>query len=87
MGVEPRDDDGSVGHERLGLILVQVWGVSMVFIEARAGKCSQVKRQVNNNTIRFNSKCSVLKILCTLARLYEGTPLQPLGLDFISHSL
>ena len=29
----------------------------------------------------FYSKCSLLKLLCTLARLCEGTPLQTLGLD------
>ena len=39
---------------------------------------------------RSNSKCLLLKLLCTLANLYEGTPLQPLrpnsfGIDFPSH--
>ena len=37
------------------------------------------------NNFRFNSKCSLLKLLCTLARLYKGTPLQPHILDFLSH--
>ena len=35
-----------------------------------------------SHTFRFNSKCSLLKLLCTLARLCEGTPLKPLRLDF-----
>ena len=35
-------------------------------------------------TFRFNSKCALLKLLCTLARLCEGIPLQPLRLDFLS---
>ena len=30
-------------------------------------------------------KSSLLKLLCTLARLCEGTPLQPVRLDFLSH--
>ena len=34
------------------------------------------------STFRFNRKCSLLKLLCTLARLCEGNPLQPLKLDF-----
>ena len=34
------------------------------------------------NTFRFNSKCSLLKLLCTLSCLCEGTPLQPHRLDF-----
>ena len=33
-------------------------------------------------TFGFNIKYSLLKLLCTLARLYEGTSLQPLRLDF-----
>ena len=33
-------------------------------------------------TFCFNSKCSLLKLLCTLARLCKGTLLQPLRLDF-----
>ena len=33
-------------------------------------------------TFRSITKCSLLKLLCTLARLCEGTPLQPLQLDF-----
>ena len=33
-------------------------------------------------TFRFNSKCSLLKLLCTLARLCKGTLLQPLRLEF-----
>ena len=37
------------------------------------------------HTFLFNSKCSILELLCTLARLCEGTPLQPLRLDFLSH--
>ena len=35
-----------------------------------------------NNTFRFNSKYSLLKLLCTLVRLYEVTPLQPPRIDF-----
>ena len=31
---------------------------------------------------RSITKCSLLKLLCTLACLCEGTPLQPLRLDF-----
>ena len=34
------------------------------------------------HTYRFNCKYSLLKLLCTLARLCEGTPFQPLRLDF-----
>ena len=34
------------------------------------------------HTCHFNSKCSPLKLLCTLARLCKGTPLQLLRLDF-----
>ena len=42
------------------------------------------------HSFRFNSKSSLLKLLCTLARLCEGTPFQPLridffGIDFPSH--
>ena len=37
------------------------------------------------NTFCFNIKSSLLKLLCTLARLCEGTPIQPLRLDFLSH--
>ena len=33
-------------------------------------------------TFCFNSKCSLLKLLCTLASLCKGTLLQPLRLDF-----
>ena len=33
-------------------------------------------------TFCFNSKSSLLKLLCTLARLCEVTPLQPLRLNF-----
>ena len=32
--------------------------------------------------LHFNIKSSLLKLLCTLARLCEGTPLQPLRLNF-----
>ena len=35
-----------------------------------------------SRTFRFNCKYSLLKLLCTLARLCEGTPFQPLRLDF-----
>ena len=43
-------------------------------------------------TLSFNIKCSLLKLLCTLTRLLEGTLLQPLrldffGIDFPSHPL
>ena len=37
---------------------------------------------VTRDVFRFNSKCSLVKLLCTLARLGEGTLLQPLRLDF-----
>ena len=38
----------------------------------------------------FNSKSSLFKLSCTLARLFKGTPLQPLilnfsGINFPSH--
>ena len=82
MGVEPCDGDGSAGHERLGLSCVRGWGVWMAVIEARAGTGIRVKRKVNNNTFRFNSKFPVLKLLYNLARLCEGTHLQPLRLKF-----
>ena len=36
-------------------------------------------------TFRFDIKSSLFKSLCTLARLCEGTPLQPLRLKFLSH--
>ena len=36
---------------------------------------------IRYSTFRFNSKSSLLKILCVLARLCEVTPLQPLRLD------
>ena len=39
-------------------------------------------RRVIIDTFCFNSKSSLLKLLCTLVRLFEGTPLQPLILDF-----
>ena len=35
-----------------------------------------------HRTFCFSSKCSLLKLLCTLARLCEGTPPQPHRLDF-----
>ena len=35
-----------------------------------------------NCIFHFNSKSSLLKLIFTLARLCEGTPLQPLRLDF-----
>ena len=37
------------------------------------------------STFRFNSKSSLLKLLCTLARFCEGNPLQLFRLDFLSH--
>ena len=37
------------------------------------------------HTFRLNIKSSLLKLLCTLARLCEGTPFQPLRLNFLSH--
>ena len=36
----------------------------------------------NSSTFRFNIKSSFLKLLCTLARLFEITLLQPLRLNF-----
>ena len=36
-------------------------------------------------TFCFNIKSSLLKLLCTLARLCEETPLQPLRLNFLPH--
>ena len=36
-------------------------------------------------TFSFNGKSSILKLLYTFARLFKGTPLQPLQIDFISH--
>ena len=38
-------------------------------------------------TFRFNIISSLLKLLCILARICEGTLLQPLRLDFILHLL
>ena len=35
-----------------------------------------------NTNFCSNTKFSFLKLLCTLARLFKGTPLQPLILDF-----
>ena len=34
-------------------------------------------------TSSYNTKCPLLKLLCTLKRLCEGTPLQPLQLNFL----
>ena len=42
---------------------------------------------VINHTFRFNIISSLLKLLRTLTRLCEGTPLQPLRLDFFGSTL
>ena len=39
-------------------------------------------REITTPTFHFNSKYSLLELSCTLARLCQGTPLQPLRLDF-----
>ena len=39
----------------------------------------------NTHTFLFNVKSSLLYVLCTLTRLSDETPLQPLRLDFPSH--
>ena len=38
-------------------------------------------------TLRFNIKSSLMKLLCTLMCLFEGTPFQPLWLEFLLHPL
>ena len=59
---------------------IRFWNITFKKIRSREGK-----KQMNSlmkYTFRFNIKSSLLKLLFTLARLFKGTPLQPLILNF-----
>ena len=73
-----------------GCILGKIWGYKLSKIPLycwevdlfKYANNSNIKNLTKRDTFRFNIKSSPLKLLCTLERLCEGTPLQPLRLDF-----